>query len=613
MSDITSQVPPTPPLAKAIMAGAPAPAAAVVRPEPRLRLWPGVLILALQWLAVLVPAWMDPGGIVQFYFKFLAPMVGAAALGLWWLFASRLRWRDRFLVLAIFGAAAGAGMLLYHPTFLFQLFGPILYALPAATAAWVLWLLVTPFLRWPARRAGLLVVILLAWLAWALVRVDGVTGNLSATLGPRWGPNAEERFLAEQEAHKPAAAWVKQPAADEPLVLRPGDWPGFRGPDRDGRQTGVRIAADWKESGPQRELWRHRVGPGWSSFALVGPRLFTQEQRGPDEAVICYTAETGQELWVHLDPIRFSEQASGPGPRATPTFHDGKLYALGAGGLLNCLDPATGKVRWTRDVLGESGAQKPQWGVSSSPLVARGRVIVCAGGTGGRCLLAYDATSGEPAWDAGEGEHGYCSPQLAKLAGREQVLIATQGGLRSFDPETGKALWQHDWPVSPAGPRVVQPAVVSDTDVLLGTGFGMGTRRLHVGREGDGWKVDEVWTTRAINPYFNDLVVHKGHLYGFDGVFFTCVGLEDGQKRWRTRGYGNGQVLLLADQDLLLVLSEQGAVALVEATPAGHKEWGRFQAITGKTWNHPVVVRDKLYVRNGEEAACYHLPQEGEK
>ncbi len=151
---------------------------------------------------------------------------------------------------------------------------------------------------------------------------------------------------------------------------------------------------------------------------------------------------------------------------------------------------------------------------------------------------------------------------------------------------------------------MIQPALVGDNRVLLGTGFNAGTRLLQVA---PGPAVEEVWTTKAISPYYNDLVVHKGHLYGFDGIFLTCVDLEEGKGRWRARGYGNGQVLLLPDQDLLLVLSEKGEAALVEASEKGHRRLARFQAIEGKTWNHPVVAHGRLYVRNAEEIACYDL------
>src|SRR5262249_19075967 len=159
-------------------------------------------------------------------------------------------------------------------------------------------------------------------------------------------------------------------------------------------------------------VWRHRVGPGWSSFAVVGNRLYTQEQRGQDEAVVCYDADTGNELWVHRDAARFSEVVAGPGPRATPTFHQGQLYAQGAAGRLKCLDAATGRVLWSRAVIADSGAKLPQWGFAASPLVVRGVVTVFAGAPGGKSVLGYNAASGELAWSAGEGQFSYCSTQL---------------------------------------------------------------------------------------------------------------------------------------------------------------------------------------------------------
>jgi outer membrane protein assembly factor BamB len=364
------------------------------------------------------------------------------------------------------------------------------------------------------------------------------------------------------------------------------------------------IDADWAAS-PPRELWRKPVGPGWSSFAVVGDRLYTQEQRGENEAVVCMEADTGKEIWAHLDDKRFSEPVAGAGPRATPTFHDGRIYAQGATGVLNCLDARTGAKIWSADIAKDSGAAVPMWGFSASPLVLQGLVIVFAGGPGGKAVHAYKADTGEAAWAAGEGKLSYCSPQAAKIGGVEQILFCTEKGLVAFSP-TGGVLWQNDWAVD--APRVVQPALVGDSDVLLGTGMGNGTRRVHVEGSGTDWKTSEVWLTKDFKPYFNDLVIAKGHLYGFDGEFFTCVDLEKGEKRWKARGYGSGQVLLLAEQNLLLVLSEKGEVALLEANPQKRVELpGKFQAIQGKTWNHPVVAHGKLFVRNGEEMACYKV------
>jgi outer membrane protein assembly factor BamB len=481
----------------------------------------------------------------------------------------------------------------------------LVFVLPVVTTAWVLWLLATPFLRWPVRRAGLLAVFVLAWGYFTLVRFDGLDGAASATFTYRWVPTPEEKFLAGIGEGYPEDA----PGAQTP-VLQPGDWPGFRGPDRDGRRTGIRIATDWERHPPDK-AWSHLVGPGWSSFAVVGARLYTQEQWGANEAVVCYDTDSGKKLWVHRDAVRFSEAVAGAGPRATPTFHEGKVYALGATGRLNCLDAATGRALWSRDVVADSGAKVPQWGFASSPLVCQGVVTVFAGGPDGKSVLGYNAATGEFAWSGGESRFSYCSLHPARLGGVEQLILASDTGLTAFQPARGEVLWEYRWPLSEGQVRAVQPTVLSDSDVLIGTGFGLGARRLHVSREGDSWSVQEVWTTRAIKPFYNDLVVHEGHLYGFDGPFFTCVSLKDGKGKWRERGYGNGQVLLLADQGLLLVLSEQGEAVLIEASPDGHKERGRFKAIAGKTWNHPVVAHGKLFVRNGEKAACYQLTEEG--
>jgi outer membrane protein assembly factor BamB len=561
-----------------------------------------VAIVALQWLAILVPNWAVPGTMIQFQAMLLSAVVATAAVAAWWLFASRLRWADRLLIV---GACAAAGLTaVLLSTLPAQVW--LVFALPWVPTAWVASLLVTFPLRWPARRGALLLALLLAWGYFTLVRFEGIDGVVSPTFRWRWVKTAEEKLLAKLAARGESRA-AAAPAAGA-AEQRPGDWPGFREPARDGRLAGVRIDTNWRDN-PPRLLWRHAVGPGWSSFTAVGRCLYTQEQRGEYETVVCYDADTGAELWVHQDAGRHSDPPSGAGPRATPTFHEGKVYAVGATGRLNCLDAATGTVLWSRDLRADSGAEPPQFGFCASPLVVRGVVTVFAGGPDGRSVLAYYASSGEPAWSGGEGKVSYCSPQPAHLGGTEQLLLTTDAGLTALDPATGDLLWRHAWPEESVAPRVVQPALVDDDDVLVGTGFSGGTRRLHVTRTADGWAEREVWTSRAIKPFYNDMVVHRGHVYGFDGNMLTCMSLDEGKGKWRARGYGNGQVLLLADQGLLLVLSEKGEVALVEASPAGHKELGRFQAIEGKTWNHPVVAHGKLFVRNGEEAACYRLAE----
>ena len=246
------------------------------------------------------------------------------------------------------------------------------------------------------------------------------------------------------------------------------------------------------------------------------------------------------------------------------------------------------------------------WGFSSSPLVAHGVVTVFTGAPNEKSVVAYRADTGELAWNTGQGSLSYCSPQLATVDGVDQFLMTSDVGLSSFEPATGKVLWHHDWLAKDIA-RVVQPALIGKRDVLIGTGMGVGTRRIRLHQTDGNWQVEELWTSREIKPYYNDMVLHNDHLYGFDGNIFMCIDLKDGSRKWRARGYGNGQVLLLEDQSLLLIVSEQGEVALVDAQPDKHQELCRFKAIEGKTWNHPVIAGGKLFVRNGEEIACFQL------
>jgi outer membrane protein assembly factor BamB len=586
-------------------------------------MWPAVLIIIFQALITILPGRLAPGTIIQFMSMMWGPVLCAVALGLWWLFGSRLSWADRRFGIVAYVGAALVTVPFYHSSFAamgsrFPTFGILLYSLPLVSIVSVAWLLLarflsgrTPFFSGRLQRVGFVVVLLLGWGYLTLVRLDGVTGMLSGEMRYRWQPTPEEQFLAQSRPPQATIPAGDETEAAEALPLTPADWPSFRGPDRDGRLAGVKIPTNWNER-PPRAVWRHRVGPGWSSFAAVGNRIYTQEQHGEEEAVICYDAATGKERWVHRDAVRFTETIAGPGPRSTPTFDSGKIYALGAAGTLNCLDAVTGRRFWKRDIVADSEAKIPTWGFSSSPLVVDGIVTVFAGGPEKRSVLGYHADSGELAWSAGEGKLSYCSLQLAEFDGTRQLLMTSDVGAAAFDPQSGAVLWQHDWPLEGMA-RCTQPAVVDGSDILIGTGFGNGLRRVQIRREGDKWTAKEAWTTRTMKPYYNDLVIHNGHAYGFDSNIFTCIDLtQKGQGKWKARGYGNGQVLLLADQNLLLILSETGEVALVEATSDGHKEHCRFQAIEGKTWNHPVLSRGRLFVRNGEEAACYELAPEND-
>jgi outer membrane protein assembly factor BamB len=561
-----------------------------------LRLWPGVAIAVLQLLSMFVlPVVMPKAAVIGMF----GGLGGALAILVWWVFFSRALWSERLgaialMVVALFAtrfvvhkSIAGAGM-----GFLF-----LVYGLISVSIALVIGVLIARRLSAGPRRAVLAASILLGCAAWTLVRTGGIDANADSDLAWRWSQTPEDRFLSLADAEP--AARASAPAASEAGA----DWPGFRGAERDGVARGALIATDWKAS-PPIELWRRPVGPGWSSFAVRGGRVYTQEQRGEHEAVTCYSAATGEPVWTHRDAARFYESNGGAGPRATPTLSDGRVYTLGATGILNALNADDGSVVWSRNAASDTKTKLPGWGYSGSPLVLDDAVVIAAGGT----LAAYDRATGEPRWFGPKVDCCYSSPHLVTLGGVKQIVLMNGPGAVGVAPADGRVLWQH---TLPTGGRIVQPAVTADGDLLLAQGEGGDLYRIAVAQGAGGWTVEERWMSDGLKPYFSDFVVHRGHAYGFDNGALACIDLKDGVRKWEGGSYGSGQLILLPEQDVLLLVSEQGALALVGATPDRFTELARFPAIKGKTWNHPVLAGDLLLVRNGEEMAAFRLSLQG--
>ena len=316
--------------------------------------------------------------------------------------------------------------------------------------------------------------------------------------------------------------------------------------------------------------------------------------------VSCYRMATGEPVWMHSDPVRFWEANGGPGPRATPTLARGRVYTVGGTGVVNALNAVDGAVVWSRHVGSDTDTPLPGWGFASSPVVVDDVVIVAAEGT----LAAYDWLTGERRWTGPKSGYSYSSPHLVTFEGIQQVLMMSDPGLVSVAVEDGTVLWKHQWPT---GERIIQPAVTPDGDLLLSAGNSQGVRLLEVSRGVAGWIATEHWTSFRLKPYFSDYVVHEGHAYGFDGRILAAIDLADGQRKWKGGRYGYGQMLLLPDQDLLLVTTVDGELALVRATPDEFVELARTPGVEGKTWNHPVLIGDVLLVRNGEEMAAFRL------
>ncbi|MGH9870069.1 MAG: PQQ-binding-like beta-propeller repeat protein [Candidatus Polarisedimenticolia bacterium] len=562
-----------------------------------LRLWPGVVIVVLQLLIrfglpVIAP---DVGG-----FAPLSGPIGALAIVVWWVFFSRAHWSERVGAFFLIVAALAATPYILHESVRSGNMGIqfFIYAPAVLSLGFVAWAVVIRDLPDRLRRATMVATILLACGGFALFRNDGLSGEGAPDFAWRWAETTEERLLAR--------------AGDEPTVLPSAPaaaeteaaWPGFRGPDRDGSVRGLQIATDWSAS-PPVELWRRPIGPGVSSFAVRGDLLYTQEQRGDDEIVASYRVTTGEPVWRHRDPVRFWDSHVGAGPRGTPACGGGRVYTLGATGIVNALDAADGTVVWSRNAASDSNRKVPEFGFTSSPLLVDDVVIVAVAGQ----LLAYNTATGDLRWSGPKHGDSFSSPHLLTIDGVAQVLLLSGAGATSVAPADGSLIWEYTWP----GDSYLQPALTADGDLLIGAIELMpsGMLRLSVARGPGGWAVEELWSSRGLKPHFSDFVVHKGHVYGFDGNILACIGVENGERKWKGGHYGQGQLVLLTDQDLLLVVSEGGDLVLVAATADGFKELARFPAIEGRTWNHPALVGDVLLVRNGQEMAAFRLPLAG--
>ena len=564
------------------------------------------MLLGIFWTLYSVLRWTELG--VSLGFAAFVAVYGTGALttilfAIWWLAASRVGRAERFQLLGIVVFVGVGVAFLADKSALGLLLMP---GLPLVLTAWTVGLFVTRNWRPQRRRLALAGWLCLVWFAFLLVRTQGVGGDFQYAVYWRWTPTPEQEYLSMPElAEEPSSPVGKQ----HDLVLRAGDWPGFRGPNRDGDARDVRIATDWKDTPPQC-LWRRRIGPAWSSVAVVGDRLFTQEQLGPQEAVVCLDATNGRTLWSHRDAARHEDGQSEAGPRATPTFAEGRIFALGATGILNCLDAESGDLEWSHDITADAGTKVPVWGFSSSPLVAGELVVVFAGSESSdsqKTLLAYQISSGKLVWSAAAGKSSYSSAQLESFDGETQLLFVSDGGLFAFDPSHGALLWQHAATSASVGiPPAVQPHPAGENRILFDAGADVGTALVKFTSTG-AWNLEELWVSRQLKPSFNDFVIHDSAIYGFDGRVFTCLDLETGKRRWKDGRYGSGQVVLLADQPLLVVVTDEGELVLVAANPNEHHELARLQAIEGKTWNHPVIAHGRLYVRNAEEIACYEL------
>jgi outer membrane protein assembly factor BamB len=405
-------------------------------------------------------------------------------------------------------------------------------------------------------------------------------------------------------ATPPAVESGTPPVTDTPAPASPPPyWTDFRGPKRDGHYNERQLLAAWPATG-LAPLWKQPSGAGYASFVAAAGRAFTIEQRGSDETVAAYDVMTGRELWTHAWPALFRESMGGDGPRATPTWSGGFVYALGAEGELRCLEDATGRLVWRANILEDAAAANLPWGMAGAPLVRGDMVIVAPGGANGQSVVAYDRRTGKRVWSSSSERAGYASPMVATLAGREHLLVFTGVGLVALAPDTGERLWFHPWRTN-ADINAAQPLVVGDSRVFISSGYDVGGAVLEVVRDGDRYVAHEVWRNNRMKNRFASSVVHDGYIYGLDESILGCIDVATGELKWKGGRYGYGQ--LVRSGDRLIVLTERGDLVLVAANPDRHEELARFSALDGKTWNNPAVAGGILLVRNLREMAAFDL------
>lgn len=461
-----------------------------------------------------------------------------------------------------------------------------------------------------------------AFAAWMVVMKPVYNGDMGIY---RWRLRfaaAPDQTLSAISGSKVAADWQTTPR-DYPRFLGNGYW---------AEVEGAALETDW-QAHPPEEVWRREIGGGWSGFAIVGNYAVTQEQRGEEEIVACYRVDNGEVVWTHVDRARFDPAdfqggLGGIGPRATPTIHDGKIFTQGGTGIVNCLDARTGDVIWSHDTTEETGADVIIWGKAGSPLVVDGLVIVNVGAPNDEAeregynssLVAYELATGDVRWSAGNRQASYSSPLVSTLAGEPQIVMVNEKFITAHRVEDGTVLWEYPWSSEDdSTATTTQPIPLAGDRLFLSKGYGVGSSLLQITKDAEGkFAVEPLWEPaikRVMKTKFSNAVVRDGYVYGLDDVLLSCAELETGKVKWKKRRdpeFGHGQIMLIGD--VILVLSETGELALVEATSDEYRELAKMQALNSEdtTWNTPAFATPYLLIRNSREAACYRLPLVGD-
>ena len=379
-------------------------------------------------------------------------------------------------------------------------------------------------------------------------------------------------------------------------IAAAADWPQFRGPNRDGISLETAVLKSWPASGP-KVLWKAPLGEGYSQVVSVKGRLYTFSQQGAEQVAMAFDGATGKRLWRTRIDGEYND-GQGDGPRSTPTVDGDLVYVLSAHGKLAALKIANGQVAWQHDLRTEYGANAPQWGISTSPLIEGKLLIVNVGGSGNKSIVAFDKTTGKQVWASQNDGAGYSAPIAITVRGVRQIIVFTANAILSISPEDGRLFWRSGWKTD-YDVNAATPIFLPPDKLFVSSGYGTGSAVLQIRRT----DVIEVWRSRGMKNQFSSSVLHDGVIYGFDDATLKAIDAASGAERWKTRGFGHGSLILAGGN--LIVLSERGKLALIQATPEAYRELGSAEVLDGKCWTAPSLADGRLYVRNEEQLLAF--------
>ena len=384
------------------------------------------------------------------------------------------------------------------------------------------------------------------------------------------------------------------------------DWPQWLGPDRTGISTETGFLKTWPKNGPE-VLWQKNLGVGFSGISVADGRVFTMFAKGDDEFVVCLNEESGEEIWRFRTGGMYEEWQGGDGPRSQPTVDGDRVYVLGAEGRLYALNAGNGEAIWSVNLVDGLGGRLPRFGFSTSPLV-EGDFLYLEAATRGGTFLALRRDDGKVAWASQNDVASYSSPIAVDLAGARQVIYFSGDALVGLSPADGSLYWRYPWKTS-YDLNIATPIFVPPDRIFISSGYDHGAALLRIQAGGGGFSVTRVWESRRMKNHFGTSVLVGDYLYGFDNAILKCIEAQTGKEQWKHRGYGKG-ALMFADGHLLL-LSDDGRLALARATPDGFEEKAGAQVLSGRSWTMPTLANGRVFVRDMRKIVCLDLRSGG--